>query len=85
MPHISPQDINAISDFESLLGFLHDKLDWPVGGTSKTIEDVSFDYRAEEELRINEVAGDDSNDSSWLAHFSTNLKFIEWTLALNAV
>jgi len=31
MPHISPEDINRISDFETLLGFLHDKLDSPVG------------------------------------------------------
>src|SRR5439155_21039303 len=53
MPHISPQDINAISDFESLLGFLHDKLDWPVD-LSKAIEDISFDYQAEE-LRVNEA------------------------------
>ena len=43
MPHISPEDINRISDFESLLAFLHDKLDWPID-PSKTIEDVTLDY-----------------------------------------
>ena len=54
MPHISPEDVNRISDFETLLGFLHDKLDWPVD-PSKTIEDVTFDFTADE-LRVHESA-----------------------------
>jgi hypothetical protein len=54
MPNLTPQDINAITDFESLLRFLHDKLDWPVD-PSKTIEDVTFDYTADE-LRVHESA-----------------------------
>jgi hypothetical protein len=54
MPNLTPKDINAITDFESLLRFLHDKLDWPVD-PSKTIEDVTFDYTADE-LRVHESA-----------------------------
>lgn len=53
MPNLAPQEINAITDFESLLRFLHDKLDWPVD-PSKTIEDVTFDYPADE-LRVHEA------------------------------
>ena len=54
MPHFTPEDINRITDFESLLDFLHNKLDWPVD-SSKTIEDVTFDYTADE-LRVQEAA-----------------------------
>lgn len=54
MPSLTPQDINRISDFESLLRFLHDKLDWPVD-SSKTIEDVTFDFTADE-LSVHETA-----------------------------
>ncbi|MGZ5481052.1 MAG: Eco57I restriction-modification methylase domain-containing protein [Pyrinomonadaceae bacterium] len=54
MANLTPKDINAITDFESLLRFLHDKLDWPVD-PSKTIEDATFDYTADE-LRVHESA-----------------------------
>jgi hypothetical protein len=54
MANLTPKDINAITDFESLLRFLHDKLDWQVD-PSKTIEDVTFDYTADE-LRVHESA-----------------------------
>jgi adenine-specific DNA-methyltransferase len=50
MSPLTPQDINRIYDFESLLSFLHDRLGWEVD-PSKTIEDVTFDYMADE-LRL---------------------------------
>ncbi len=54
MAHFTSEDINRITDFESLLAFLHDKLDWPVDPL-KTIEDVTFDFTADE-LRVHEAA-----------------------------
>src|SRR5438876_1221637 len=54
MSNLTPQEVNTITDFESLLRFLNDKLDWPVD-SSKTIEDVTFDFTADE-LRVHESA-----------------------------
>ena len=52
--NLTPQDVNKITDFAKLLGFLQDKLEWPVD-PSKMIEEVTFDYTADE-LRVQESA-----------------------------
>ncbi len=45
--NINPADIARIADFETLLAFLRDQLDWPVEDDAQ-LDDLTFDYDADE-------------------------------------
>ncbi len=47
MPHITPNDIQNIHDFDSLLDFFRDKLDWPIPEDVE-LADVAFPWSAED-------------------------------------
>ena len=47
MPHITPNDIQNIRDFDSLLDFFRDKLDWPIPEDVE-LEDVAFPWSPED-------------------------------------
>ncbi len=47
MPQITPNDIQNIRDFDSLLDFFRDKLDWPIPEDVE-LEDVAFHWSAED-------------------------------------
>ncbi|RKU11635.1 type I restriction endonuclease subunit M [Candidatus Poribacteria bacterium] len=47
MPHITPNDIQNIRDFDSLLNFFRDKLDWPIPEDVE-LEDVAFPWSPED-------------------------------------
>ena len=47
MPHITPNDIRHIRDFDSLLDFFRDKLDWPIPEDVE-LEDVAFPWSPED-------------------------------------
>ncbi|MXV78442.1 hypothetical protein F4X73_18490 [Candidatus Poribacteria bacterium] len=46
-------EFQRIHDFESLIAFLRDTLRWPIPDTELEIEDVTFDWAAED-LRLND-------------------------------
>lgn len=45
---ISEERVKAIKTFPSLVKFLHEELDWPVGQDSFSEEDIAFDFSPEE-------------------------------------
>ena len=47
MPHITPNDIQNIRDFENLLNFLRKKLNWHIPEDVE-LEDVAFPWSAED-------------------------------------
>ena len=47
MPQIMPNDIHSIYDFDTLLDFLREKLDWPIP-EGVELEDIAFPWSSEE-------------------------------------
>ena len=47
MPQITPSDINGIYNFDALLEFLREKLDWPIP-EGVELEEIAFPWSAEE-------------------------------------
>ena len=45
MPHITPNDIHNIHDFDTVLDFLRDKLGWPIPEDVE-LEDIAFPWSA---------------------------------------
>lgn len=48
MSTVSKKDILSIRDFDSLIEFLSDKLDWPIDLSEVEVDDLAFDYSAKE-------------------------------------
>ena len=47
MPHITPDDIHNIRDFDTLLDFLREKLDWPIPEDVE-LEDIAYPWDPED-------------------------------------
>ncbi len=54
MPHITPNDIQNIRDFDTLLDFFRNKLDWHIPEDVE-LEDVAFPW-SPEDLDLDETA-----------------------------
>ena len=70
MPHITPNDIQNISDFDSLLDFLRDKLSWRIPEDVE-FEDVAYPLSAED-LDLDELTQDRIVDYWQLPPFPPN-------------
>ena len=67
MPYITPNDIQNIHDFDSLLDFFRDKLDWPIPEDVE-LADVAFPWSAED-LNLDETTEDQFVDCWQLPPF----------------
>ncbi len=73
MPNITPNDIQNIRDFDTLLGFFRDKLDWHIPEDVE-LEDVAFPW-SPEELDLDEPTEDRIVDCRQLPPFGC-VKFL---------
>ena len=70
MPEIMPDDIRSINDFDTLLDFLREKLDWPIPDEVE-LEDIVFPW-APEDLDLDEPTEGRIMDCWQLPPFPTN-------------
>ena len=69
MPQITPDDIGSIHDFDTLLAFLREKLDWPIP-EGVELEDIAFPW-SPEELDLDELTEGRIVDCQQLPPFPT--------------
>ena len=80
MPHITPNDIHSIYDFDSLLDFLREKLSWHIPEDVE-LEDIAFPWSAED-LDLDELTEERIPECKQLPSFPTNqptFEFVEDT------
>ncbi len=80
MPYITPNDIHSIRNFDSLLDFLREKLDWPIPENVE-LEDVAYPW-SPEDLDLDELTEERVPECQQLPSFPTNqptFEFVENT------
>ena len=77
MPQITPDDIHNIHDFDTLLDFLRDKLQWPIPEDVE-LEDIAFPWAAED-LDLDEPTEERLVDCQQLPPFPTNQLAFEFS------
>ena len=80
MPHITPNNIHNIHDFDTLLDFLRDKLGWHIPEDVE-LEDIAFPWSAED-LDLDELTEERIPECKQLPSFPTNqptFEFVEDT------
>ena len=80
MPHITPNNIHNIRDFDTLLDFLREKLGWPIPEDIE-LQDIAFPWSAED-LDLDELTEERIPECKQLPSFPTNqptFEFVEDT------
>ena len=70
MPHITPNDIHNIRDFDTLLDFLREKLDWPIPEDVE-LEDIAYPWDPED-LDLDELTEERVPECKQLPSFPSN-------------
>ena len=70
MPYITPNNIHNIRDFDTLLDFLREELDWPIPENVE-LEDIAFPWTAED-LDLDELTEELVINCQQLPPFSTS-------------
>lgn len=77
MPQITPDDISSIHDFDTLLDFLREKLDWPIPEEIE-LEEIAFPW-SPEELDLDESTEERIVDCQQLPPFPTDQLELEFS------
>ncbi len=77
MPQITPDDIGSIHDFETLLDFLREKLDWPIP-EEVDLEEIAFPW-SPEDLDLDEGTEGQIVDCQQLPPFPTDQLELEFS------